>query len=158
MTRCRVNTSVIVGTQHDKIGTRPRIGMRRETAGIGVCAITKIPVVTREAWSSSIENSRTARSDSRKRHKVNPRRRLDKHKTTSRCFDIVRIRSRQDNSVYSWTSEGMRQRTSYRKVNITKIPCERIRRRTTYNTCYVERDRATSTCSHGSDSNAVSRK
>src|SRR5207244_4669076 len=119
MTGCRVETSVRrsnVTRKHNKICPRTRIGMRRETAGIGVCAITKIPVVTREAWSSSIENSRTARSDSRKRHKVNPRRRLDKHKTTSRCFDIVRIRSRQDNSVYSWTSEGMSQRTSYRKV------------------------------------------
>src|SRR5207244_10449282 len=99
MTGCRVETSVrrsIVTRQHNKICPRTRIGMRRETAGIGVCAITKIPVVTREAWSSSIENSRTARGDSRKRHKVNPRRGLNDHEMAGCCFDIAGIRSRQD--------------------------------------------------------------
>src|SRR5207253_9039483 len=126
MTGCRVDTSVIVTTQHDKICPRTRIGMRRETAGIGVCAITKIPVVTREAWSSSIENSRTARSDSRKRHKVNPRRRLNDHEMAGCCFDIAGIRSRQDDNVCSRGTESMSRRISCCKTTITEIPGEII--------------------------------
>src|SRR5207247_10035559 len=99
MTGSRVNTSAIGSTQNHKKCPRPRIGMRRQTVGTisyateRVCAITKIPVVSVEAWSSSVENSRTARSHNRIRHKINPRHRLNKHKTAGHCYDNSRIRN-----------------------------------------------------------------
>src|SRR2546422_464785 len=103
MTGSRVETSVrrsIVTTQHDKICSRPRIGMRRETTAtvgvIVVCAITKIPIVNVEAWSSSIENSRTARSNSRIRHKVYPRHRLNNHIMAGHTTSLTRISNSED--------------------------------------------------------------
>src|SRR6266571_5940412 len=102
MTGSRVNTSVIVTRQHDKICPRTRIGMRRETTAtvgvIVVCAITEIPIVNVEGWSSSIENSRTARSNSRIRHKINPRHRLDNHIMAGYTTSPTCIRNSQDNS------------------------------------------------------------
>src|SRR2546426_330220 len=105
MTGSREETSgrrIIVTTQNKKTSTRTRIGIRRDaTTTVGVivvCAITKIPVVNVEAWSSSIENSRTARSHSRIRHKVNPRHQLDKYKTTSHSISPTSIRNSQYNS------------------------------------------------------------
>src|SRR6266571_8207434 len=101
MTGSRVNTSVIVTTQHDKICSRPRIGMRCETTAtvgvIVVCAITKIPVVIVEAY-GSVENSRTARSNSRIRHKVYPRHRLNNHIMAGHSTSPTRVRNSQDNS------------------------------------------------------------
>ena len=138
--------------------------MRRQTGDTIVCAtiicctITEIPPVVIVEATSSIENSRTARSDSRIRHKINPRRRLNKHKMARRCFDIASISNSQDDNVCSWTSEGMSRRTSYRNATITKIPGEGVGRSTTLDICYVERDRTTSTCSHRPDSNVGSGK
>src|SRR5207247_5762232 len=97
MTGSRVNTSAIGSTQNHKKCPRPRIGMRRQTVGTisyateRVCAITKILVVSVEAWSSSVENSRTARSHNRIRHKINPRHRLNKNKKAHTCKLQTRI-------------------------------------------------------------------
>src|SRR5436309_415940 len=78
MTGSRINTSVIVSCQNYEVGSRTRIGMRRQTATITtvnvVRTITEIPVVVIVEATSSIENSRTTRSHSSIRHKIQPRR------------------------------------------------------------------------------------
>src|SRR5438094_1660086 len=164
MTGGRITISVIVSCQNYEVGSRTRIGMRRQTGATIVCAtkivgaITEIPPVVIVEATSSIENSRTTRSDSRIRHKINPRRRLNKYKMAGSRFDIARICSRQDNNVCSRTSESMSRRIACRKTTITKIPGESIRRSTTLNNCYVEGDRTTSTSRDGSESNVASRK
>src|SRR5213592_190184 len=104
MTGGRITISVIVSCQNYEVGSRTRIGMRRQTGDTIVCAtiicctITEIPPVVIVEATSSIENSRTARSDSRIRHKINPRRRLNKHKMAGHSTSPTSIRNSQDNS------------------------------------------------------------
>src|SRR5256885_14107495 len=121
MTGSRENTSgVIVTGQNHKIGTRPRIGMSSETvatityATVICCTIPKIPQVIVEAWSSSIENSRTARSDSRIRHKVHPRHRLNNHIMAGYTTSPTRVRNSQDNSKGPTGREDMSHSTPSR--------------------------------------------
>src|SRR5207247_7362228 len=85
MTGGRITISVIVSCQNYEVGSRTRIGMRRQTGDTIVCAtiicctITEIPPVVIVEATSSIENSRTARSDSRIRHKIRSKEQTTEH-------------------------------------------------------------------------------